>query len=141
MPISSSGHNTAKISLTDSTGQHHTINVDEKELKKLTRALSIYDTKNNKVRYRHEINPHTIRNHIDDLLDKEAGEFTGLTPLPEKDYTVLEHFSSLDEKTQNKISSRALYFTIERDFKKEFYALMDKVLDRTTERIMKELID
>lgn len=141
MPISFNGNNTAKIRLTDKTGQNHTINVDQKELKKLKHALNIHDLEHNKVRYRQEINPYTIRNHIDNLLDEEAGEFTGLEPLPAKDYAVLEYFSSLDEKTQNKIASRALYFTIERDFKEEFYSLMDKVLNRTTERIMKELID
>lgn len=141
MPISFNDNNTAKISLTDKTGQRYTINVDEKDLKTLTTALTLWDTENNQVRYRHEINPYTVRNHIEDLLDEEAGEFTGLAPLPTKQYAVLEHFLSLDEQTQNKIASRALYFTIERDFKEEFYALMDKVLDRTTERTMKGFID
>lgn len=141
MPISFNDNNTAKTSLTDKTGQRYTINVDEEDLKTLTTALTLWNTENNQVRYRHEINPYTIRNHIEDLLDEEAGEFTGLTPPPTKQYAILEHFLNLDEKEQNKITSRALYFTIERDFKEEFYALMDKVLDRATERIMKEFID
>lgn len=140
MPISFNEYNTAKIRLTDKTGQRHTINVDKEELKMLKQALNIYDLEHNKVRYRHEINPYTIRNHIEDLLDEESSEFTGLPPLPAKDHAVLESFLSLDEKTQNKIASRALYFTIERDFKEEFYNLMDKVVDRTTERIMKNLL-
>lgn len=141
MPISFNDNNTAKIGFTDKTGQRYTINVDEEDLKTLTTALTLWDTENSQVRYRHEINPYTIRNHIEDLLDEEAAEFTGLAPLPTNQYAILEHFLNLDEKEQNKIASRALYFTIERDFKEEFYAFMDKVLDRTTERIMKEFID
>lgn len=141
MPISFNDNNTAKIRLTDKAGQNHTINVDQKELKKLKHALNIHDLEHNKVRYRQEINPYTIRNHIEDLLDKEAAEFTGLAPLPSKQYVVLEHFSNLDEKEKNEIASRALCLTIERDFKEEFYALMDKILDHTTGRIMKEFID
>ena len=141
MPIKFNDNNTAKIGLTDKIGQRYTINVNEEELKMLTHALSLYDIENNQVRYRHEINPYTIRNHIEDLLDEEAGEFTGLAPLPTKQYTVLEHFSNLDEKEQNKIASNALCLAIEKDLKEEFYALMDKVLDRTTERIIKQFID
>lgn len=141
MPIEFNDQGTAKINIKDRTGQRYTINVDEKDLKVLTNALVLYETENSQVRYRHEINPYTVRNHIDDLLDEEAAEFTGIAPLPTKQYIVLEHFSSLDPKVQNKIASNALCLAIEKDFKEEFYTLMDKVVDRTTERIIEQFVD
>lgn len=140
MPIKFNDDNTI-ITIKDRTGQRYTINVDEKDLKVLTDALVIYETENSQVRYRHEISPYTVRTHIENLLDEEAAEFTGIAPLPINEYVVLEHFLSLNPKVQNKIASNALCLAIEKDFKEEFYALVDKVVDRTTERIMKQFVD
>ena len=141
MPIKFNNEGTTKINIKDRTGQRHTINVDEKDLKVLTNALVLYETENSQVHYRHEISPYTVRTHIENLLDEEAAEFTGIAPLPTKQYVVLEHFLSLDPKVQNKIASNALCLAIEKDFKEEFYTLMDKVVDRTTERIIEQFVD
>ena len=141
MPIKFNDEGNTIITIKDRTGRRHTINVDDKDLKVLTDALVRYETENSQVHYRHEISPYTVRNHIENLLDEEAAEFTGIAPLPTKEYVVLEHFLSLNPKVQNKIASDALYLAIEKDFKKEFYTLVDKVVDRTTERIIKQFVD
>lgn len=141
MSIKFNNKGTAKINIKDRTGQRHTINVDEKDLKVLTDTLVLYETENSQVRYRHEISPYTVRTHVENILDEEAAEFIGVAPLPTDEYVILEHFLSLDPKVQNKIASNALRLVIEKDFKEEFYALMDKVVDRTTERIIEQFVD